>query len=186
MRRMAMIIPVAGRYARALLDVAGKDADRILGELEALGAYFEANASMFQTASSQVLDRTMRRRFVESLVQAIPELHPKVANLLRVLAERDRIGAFLSIVACYREYVDERLGRARCSVTSAWPLSDEQLAELTANLEKITRRKVVMTTAQDAKLLGGAVVRVGTMVYDGSIRAQLEALGRHLAPTARG
>lgn len=174
-------VPVARRYARALLDAAGADADQVLEQLESLSKYFEGQPALLETLSSPALARPQRQALVESLISNAPGMLPLVANTLRLLNDRNRFGSLPFIARQFRDMVDTRLGRVRGSVTSAARLGDTQVAAIKKQLETLTQRTVVLETKVDPSLLGGVVAQVGSHMYDGSLRAQLIALGRTLS-----
>lgn len=176
-------VPVARRYARALLDAAATQADQVLVQMEALTAYFDGQPELFATMASPTLTRTQRQSLVDAVVKSVPGLLPLVANLLKLLTDRNRFGALPFITRQYRDLVDGRLGRVRGRVTSAARLGDAQVAALKKQLEALTQRSVVLETKVDPALLGGVVAQVGSHQYDGSLKSQLLDLGRSL--TAR-
>jgi F-type H+-transporting ATPase subunit delta len=173
-------VPVARRYARALLDAAGSEADQVLEQLEAITAYFEGQPELFATMGSPMLTGEERVRLVGALIANCPGIKPALANLFRLLADRNRFGLTPFIARQYRDFVDTRLGRIRGRVTSAAKLGDSQVRALKQQLEALTERSVVLETAVDPSLLGGAVANVGSFQYDGSLKSQLEELGRFL------
>ena len=76
--------------------------------------------------------------------------------------------------------MDERLGFARAEVSAARDLAESQRAALTSVLERLTGRRIRMRFTVDESLIGGVVARIGSTVYDGSVRGQLASLGRRL------
>jgi F-type H+-transporting ATPase subunit delta len=174
-------VPVARRYARALLDAAGPDADKGLEQLESITSYFDGHPEFFTTISSPALTKSQRLSLIESIISNAPGILPIVANLMRLLNDRNRFDALPFIARQFRDMVDSRMGRVRGSVTSAAKLGDTQVAALKKQLEQLTQRSVVLETRVDPALLGGVVAQVGSHMYDGSLRSQLAELGRILA-----
>ena len=174
-------VPVARRYARALLDAAGPDADTVLQQLENLTQYFDGAQEIFATISSPALARTQRLSLVDALIDNAPGILPVVANLLKLLNDRNRFSSLPFIARQFRDMVDNRMGRVRGSVTSAAKLGDTQVAALKKQLEALTQRSVVLETKVDPALIGGVVAQVGSHRYDGSLRAALAELGRTLS-----
>jgi F-type H+-transporting ATPase subunit delta len=105
-------------------------------------------------------------------------------NFLFVLVDHRRIASLATIIHSFELIVDERLGFARAEVASAGEMNDEQRAALNAQLERLTGKRVRTRYAVDGALIGGAVARIGSTVYDGSVRGELESLKRRLAATA--
>jgi len=173
-------VPVARRYARALLDAAGAEADQVLEQLENLSTYFESQPAIFETISSPALSRAQRLSLVDAIITNSPGIAPVVANLMKLLNDRNRFGSMPFIARQFRDMVDSRMGRVRGTVTSAAKLGDTQVAAIKKQLESITQRSVVLETKVDTALIGGVVAQVGSHLYDGSLRSQLAELGRTL------
>lgn len=173
-------VPVARRYARALLDAAGAQADQVLEQLETLTTYFDGQPELFATLSSPTLTRTQRMGLADAVIANAPGLQPVLGNLLKLLIDRNRFGSMPFIARQFRDMVDSRMGRVRGRVTSASKLGDAQVAALKKQLESLTQRNVVLETSVDPSLIGGVVATVGSHQYDGSLKAQLADLGRTL------
>ena len=107
-------------------------------------------------------------------------MFPQVRNFLAVIMDHQRLGELNEILAEYHGVVDEQSNLAEAEITSAHPLNDQDRAELEAQVARLVGGRVRATYSQDATLLGGAVVRIGSTVYDGSIRAQLQQLKQKL------
>lgn len=174
-------VPVARRYARALLDAAGAEADQVLSQIESLTAFFESNHELQLTLASPTLTRTQRMSIVDAVITNSPGLVPVLANLLKLLTDRGRFGSFSFIARQYRDMVDSRMGRVRGRVTSASKLGDAQVTAIKKQLEALTQRSVVLETKVDPKLIGGVVANVGSHQYDASLRSQLAELSRTLS-----
>jgi F-type H+-transporting ATPase subunit delta len=106
---------------------------------------------------------------------------PQVRNVLAVIMDHQRLAELEEILTEYHEIADEQSGFAEAEITSAHPLNDEDRAELEAQVAKVAGSRVRATYRQDATLLGGAVVRIGSTVYDGSLRGQFQQLKQKLA-----
>lgn len=171
----------AGRYARALLDVVIKEGDpeQVEQELTALADLFAGNPELQKVLTSPAVSVTAKRGIVESLVsRAAPS--PMLARLMLMLAERDRLALLPELAASYRERLMEHRRIVRADVTTAVPLSPEQVAQFEQRLAAATGGRVTLTTAVDPSLIGGAVARVGGTVYDGSIATQLARMRERL------
>jgi F-type H+-transporting ATPase subunit delta len=105
---------------------------------------------------------------------------PQVRNFLAVIIDHQRLTELDEILTEYHAVADEQSGFAEAEITSAHPLNDQDRAQLEAQVSKLAGGRVRATYLQDATLLGGAVVRIGATVYDGSIRAQLQQLRQKL------
>lgn len=104
------------------------------------------------------------------------ELGTEGANLARILVENKRLDLVPEIVALFETLKSEQEGELTANVTSAFPLSAEQMAGLVARLEAKFGRKVNATQSEDDALIGGVVIQVGDEVMDASVRGGLEAL----------
>ena len=104
-----------------------------------------------------------------------------VRNLLAVMTHNNRLHELGEVVTAYHEIADEETHVAEAEITTARPLDDASKSLLEQQVAKISGGQQVRATySEDSSLLGGAVVRIGTTVYDGSVRAQLEALKQRL------
>lgn len=178
-------IPVARRYARALLDASGAQAETVLGQLETVVAFLEQQGELFAALSSPALARTQRMAVLDAVLASSPGLSPLVANLMKLLTDRNRFGTLPFVARQFRDLVDVRVGRVRGKVTSAVKLSDAQADAMKKTIEKLTQRTVVLETKVDPALIGGAVAQVGSLVFDGSLRAQLAEMARELTKPVR-
>jgi F-type H+-transporting ATPase subunit delta len=173
-------VPVARRYARALLDAAGANADAVLEQITGLASFFAEQKELFEAAANPTQTRAQRMVVVDAVIASAPGLNTVLANLLKLLIDRNRFAALPDISRAFRELVDSRMGRVRGRVTSAAKLGDAQVTALKKQLEALTQRSVVLETSVDPSLLGGVVATVGSHQYDGSLRSQLDAMGRAL------
>lgn len=173
-------VSVARRYARALLDATGPQADQVLSQLEELVRYFNSSPDVLGALSNPALTRSQRMAMTEGVIKAADGLHRTLANTLRLLTDRNRFSSLPALALQFRELVDQSMGRVRGTVTSAALLGDAQLTAIKAQLETLTQRKVVLETKVDPSLLGGVVASVGSRTYDGSLKSQLQDMGRQL------
>jgi F-type H+-transporting ATPase subunit delta len=102
------------------------------------------------------------------------------ANFLRVLLRNSRLTELAEINEKFASVLDERNHVVTASVTSARPLSDAQKTEVQENLARLTGKKVNLNFNIDENIIGGVVTRVGSTVYDGSVKTQLENLKQEL------
>ena len=172
-------VSIARRYARAILEAAGASADQVLSELQALVVALEGSAELKDLFSNPAYSRAQRNGVLESILKSNP-VQPALANALRLLNDRNRLYSLADITRIYRDLVDVRMGRVRGKVTSAKPLGADQLKALEDSLQKLTQRDVLLEAKTDPSLLGGVTAQVGSVVYDGSLRNQLDQLAREL------
>ena len=171
----------AARYARALLDVVIKEADpeQVEQELVAFAGLLEAHPELDKALTNPAVPVSGKRGIVESLASRA-QMSPPARKLLLLLADRDRLALVSDVVVVYRERLMEHRQVVRAEVTTAVPLSPESAAQLERRLADVTGRRVTMTTSVDPALIGGAVARVGSTVYDGSIATQLDKVRERL------
>jgi F-type H+-transporting ATPase subunit delta len=172
---------IARRYAKALFSLA-VEKGRIEpwnDSLLALGRAIDTSSELREVLQNPAYPREDRSAVVARLAQALA-LDVEPASLLQLLGDRNRLGGLSAIVAAFRELADTELGRLRAKVTSAVPLDDASVDEIAEKLSAATQKKVLVERAIDPDIIGGIVAQVGSVVYDGSIRTQLEDLRRTL------
>jgi F-type H+-transporting ATPase subunit delta len=103
-----------------------------------------------------------------------------IRNFLGLLIDRNRLDLLNEITATYEALLDERLGIVKARITSALELDSRQRDEVAARLQALTGKKVRMEVSVDPSLIGGLVAQVGSTIYDGSIRQQLQAFRNNL------
>jgi F-type H+-transporting ATPase subunit delta len=172
----------AARYARAALDVATRES----ADLEQLGRELDEFLAFFR--QQPVLERLMlnpavpapRKRGAMEQITERAGLTPIVSKLLVLLADRDRLALLTEISAAYRDMLADRQNVVRAVVTSAEPLPADRLQAIEQRLAAVTGKRVTMTTAVDAGIIGGLVARVGSTVYDASVATQLKKIRERL------
>jgi F-type H+-transporting ATPase subunit delta len=179
-------IPVARRYARALLDAAGPQAETVLSQLEGVGTFLDGQPELLATLSSPALARTQRMAVLDAVLASASGVSPLVGNLMKLLTDRNRFAILPFVTRQFRDLVDVRVGRVRGKVTSATRLSDAQSEALKKSIEALTQRTVVLESKVDPALIGGTVAQIGSLVFDGSLKAQLAEMGRALSKPVRG
>ena len=104
----------------------------------------------------------------------------EVRNFLAVIMDHHRLGSFNEILAEYDKVADTRGGVAEAEVTTARDLNEDDRQSLEAEVARLAGSRVRIAYTQDSALIGGAIIRIGSTVYDGSVRAQLEQLKQSL------
>jgi F-type H+-transporting ATPase subunit delta len=107
-------------------------------------------------------------------------MYAQVRNFIAVILEHHRLAELEEILTEYRELADEHAGAVEARVTSFRKLNDVDRAQLEAQITKLAGARVRASYSEDASLLGGAVVEIGSTIYDGSVRAQLRQLKQKL------
>jgi F-type H+-transporting ATPase subunit delta len=173
-------VSIARRYARALLEAAGASADTVLNQLESFVALLQSSPELTDVVNNPAYTRAQKMKVVEALVGLNGGTNLQLVNALKLLVDRSRLSSLPDIARVYRDLVDAKLGRMRGRITSAVPLAPDALTRLSAALKSITQRDILIDSKVDPKILGGVTAQVGSTVYDGSLRTQLDELGRNL------
>ena len=170
----------ANRYAKALLDVlypAG--AELGLEQLVKFSSLLSAQVQMRQLFENPTIAADRRKEVFKGIADSLAyEIH--VRNFLNLLIERNRLDLLSDIVDAYQKFLDEKLGIVRAHVTSAIPLDSTQERDIATRLQQVTGKQVRVELAVDPALIGGVVARVGSTIYDGSIRQQLQVFKQRL------
>lgn len=175
-------LQVARRYAEALADAASDQnvLAEVGAELHVFAGMVASSKELEYTLASPAIGTVDKMKVVEALVFATGA-HVLVANLLRLLAQNNRIHYIRLIDTAFAEEVDERSGIISAGVTTAKPLSADEQGVLSARLSAMTGKRVKLEFATDDALIGGVVTRIGSKIYDGSIRAKLDAVKRQMS-----
>ena len=174
---------VSLRYARALVDALTGQRDgaspaslsAIPEQVDAFEALLNENAELRILFSTPAIS-TAKKRSVLSELAAKLELAPLTKNFLNVVIQHDRMNLLGEIAAAFRTLLDERTGVAVAEITTASPLDDAAKQELAGALAARTGRQVRLKFSLDPALIGGVTARVGSTIYDGSVRGQLDRL----------
>ncbi len=169
---------VASMYARAFADVvfnAHLDADRSIAELRTIASLLKESVDLRRVWENPAIPAEQKRRVLDVIAQR-DAISKQVRNLLAVLIDHRRVHFLEPIIVQLEKELDARMGFAEAQITSARALGDAEKREFETQVEKLTGKKVRARYGQDPSLLGGAVVRVGSTIYDGSVKGQLERL----------
>ena len=168
---------LAERYASALVDVAleKKQADQVKAELSAFVALVRESAELRAFLANPTIGRAIKHAAIEQLVARMGASRT-LRNYLFVIVDQRRAGMLEEIEQAFSRILDARQGITQATVTSAGELNPKERAELAAVLTKLTRERVQAEFATDSTLIGGTVVRIGSTIYDGSIRTRLERM----------
>jgi F-type H+-transporting ATPase subunit delta len=172
------VASVASTYARAFADVvlsAHLDADRAVGRLREIAGLLAESADLRRVWENPAVPAEQKRRLLDAIVQR-EGIERHARNLVAVLIDHRRVQFLGRIVEQLKKELDARMGFAEAHITSARELGDTEKRALEAQIEKATGKKVRAQFGLDASLLGGAVVRVGSTIYDGSVKGQLEKI----------
>ena len=172
---------VARRYATALADVVMKSGETqiVKTELKTWEDLIKTNPSLQNAFANPSIAHASKVKVLEGLLEKTKP-SKTTANFLRVLLRNSRLTELSEINKKFASVLDERSGIVSAEVTSARPLSEAEKAEFQANLAKMTGKKVNLNFNINESIIGGVVTRVGSTVYDGSVKTQLENLKQQL------
>ncbi|HWB31893.1 MAG TPA: ATP synthase F1 subunit delta [Acidobacteriaceae bacterium] len=171
------------RYARAFAEVA------VAAHLDPMATQSQLRDFADTVAGSHELRELLENPSIEQadklkVLDAIASrlgMYAQTRNFIAVIMEHGRIPKLNEIIEEYRQLADEQAGAVEARITSARPLSDVDRAQLESQVARLAGARVRASYFQDLALLGGAVVEVGSTIYDGSVRTQLEQLKQRLA-----
>lgn len=175
----------AARYARALFDVALQESDieQVDRDLTAATAAIREHAELRQLLANPRVPEAARLNVISGVAAELGVVQP-VARLLALIADRDIVDLLPDIASVYRARLLAHQNIVEAAVTSALPLSPEAASAVQAGLARATGKRVEMTVSVDPSLLGGVVARVGSTVFDGSVRTQLKKMRDRLVADA--
>ena len=177
-------VAAAGRYARALAEIAGENdaqaLEALASEIDVAAATIGDDASLLRFFDSPTGSDAHRKAALETLAKKAG-LSDLARRFLLVLVEHRRVGALKAIAFALHDIRDRAAGIVPAEVTFAKEPGPAEAKAMQAALEKMTGSKVRLSVKVDPDLLGGATARVGSRIYDGSLRTRLQALHRRLA-----
>jgi F-type H+-transporting ATPase subunit delta len=179
-----MASALAHRYASALVDIVLTPGSTLkpedaVAQLRA-AAQMVAQSTELRTALLTPAIPTSRKRAVMGKLLEEIAASPYIRNFIWVVIDHRRIVMLDDIREAFEVALDERMGFARAEVTSAAALDEQRSARLESELSRLTGKRMRLRFAVDPELLGGATARIGSTLYDGSLRGQLEQLRREL------
>jgi len=176
---MAVFAP---RYARAFADVAasaGLDVAAAQKQMKDFAALLAGSHDLREVLENPSIPSPQKLSVIDALAQRLGMMR-EVRNLIAVIMDHQRLGELDEIIAAYDALADAGKGVKDVEVTSARELNKDDRQQLEFEISKMVVSRVRVSYKQDASLLGGAVVKIGSTVYDGSVRTQLEQLKQTL------
>jgi F-type H+-transporting ATPase subunit delta len=172
---------VAARYARALAGAihSSEEFQRIASELQSLARLFETDPFLRGALENPALPRARRLELIGEIVRAAG-LADKTKRFLELLEEHGRFAALGDIAEALSALRDEREGIVQADLTTAVPLDEALSRQWEATLGKLTGRTVRLKKIVDPAIIGGAVARIGSTVYDGSLKSRIGNLRQML------
>ena len=180
---MASMRTSANRYAKALFDVAlaeKADLAKINQDLTAIAELVETNKDLALAASRAGVPDAARKALIEQVADRLG-VAPQVKKLLVMLVEKRALVMAKDLAESYQERLLAHQNIVRAQVTSASPLSPEKTKALEESLSKVTGKKIELSVSVDPELLGGVVARIGSTVYDGSVKTQLQRMRQEIS-----
>src|ERR1700758_614887 len=166
------------RYAGAFLDVvtaARLDTTAIDKQLADFEATWDSSPELQTFFENPAVAAVQKVGFLDKLNEKLG-LQKELRNLLAVLINNDRVGQIHEVAAAYRKELQERLGIRQAEIVTARELSSDERSALIAGVGKMAGARIEAKFKLDRAILGGAVVRIGSTVYDGSVRGRLDRL----------
>jgi F-type H+-transporting ATPase subunit delta len=175
---------VVGTYARAFADVVMTttnllDPARMMQELHGIEVLLKESDPLRRVLENPSIPGNGKRAVLDAITMRLGSTR-QVRNFIAVLIDHRRLPLFSEILKQLEQELDDRQGFAEAQVSSARPLSDPEKQMLEAEIARMIGKKVRAKYEQDATLLGGAVVQVGSTIYDGSVKGQLERIREQL------
>jgi F-type H+-transporting ATPase subunit delta len=172
---------VARRYAEALADVAMArgQVEQIESELRAFAEMISANRELYEVFASPIISQSDKARVLQALIErARPG--QMTANLLATMLRHYRLHHIQAVYQRFRHEINERRGIAIAEITTASAVGEAERDILGRQLQQMTGKRVQLQFKSDPSLIGGVVTRIGSVIYDGSIKTQLQAVKQRL------
>ncbi len=170
----------ANRYAKALVEVLyPAKAEAGLEQLRRFSVLLGEQRDARRMFENPTVSAERRKALMGKICGALGFDRP-VQNFLDILIDRNRLSLLDEIIEAYQKLLDEKMGIVRAFVTAAHPLDAAQRGDIASKLERVTGKQIRMEVAIDPSLIGGVVARVGSTVYDGSVRQQLASFKNRL------
>jgi F-type H+-transporting ATPase subunit delta len=179
-----MASAVANRYARALVDVVLAPGSTLkpedaVAQLRAAGQMVAQSVELRTALLTPAIPPSRKRAVMGKLLEELGAA-PIIRNFVYVVIDHRRIAMLDEMREAFEVALDERMGFARAEVVSAATLDEQRSARLESELSRITGKRMRLRFAVDPELLGGVTARIGSTLYDGSLRGQLQQLRREL------
>ena len=172
---------VSKRYAKALFSLGLEDGNfELYGrDLTEFSRFCQDNEDFQKAIANPIFPLEDRKKILHFVLEK-SGFSVVVKNFLNLLLDKNRIGAIESVTDYYSKLTDEVSDIARAEIITARPLREDALGRIERSLESLTSKKIKSEVAEDQSLIGGVVVKIGDLVLDGSVKAQLEGLKESL------
>ncbi|HZS05728.1 MAG TPA: ATP synthase F1 subunit delta [Blastocatellia bacterium] len=181
------VTTIANRYAHALADVIleRREVSEVTRELSDFARLMQQNEELHGVFSSPAIPLARKRGVLDALLSRL-RLRQTSSNFLQLLLSNYRLHHLPEVLGSLSKELDDRAGIISAEVTTARPLNDQNREMLNKRLREVTGREVRLQFRTDPELIGGVVTRIGSLVFDGSIKTQLAQMKRRLAKGAVG
>ncbi|HHT63317.1 MAG: ATP synthase F1 subunit delta [Bacillota bacterium] len=171
---------IARRYAQAIFDIAREKnaVEKFSEDLKSITRFIDDNEDMRKIIYGRLVPVEAKKEIIGKFVS--PEIDPLVVNFIYLVLDKARENYLAGIVDTYDRLAAEEKKIVPAQVKSAIPLTKDQVAKLEERLSQITGRNIKTEIIVEPALIGGLTVRIGDIVYDGSIAKQLGLLKEHL------
>jgi F-type H+-transporting ATPase subunit delta len=168
---------LAARYATALFELARDQGalDKIAADLDNVKAMIESSADLRRLVRSPIIGRAEQGKAMDAVL-ARAQVNELTRRFVGVVAANRRLFSLEAIISAFKQQLAKSRGELTAIVSTAQPLDDAQKAALDASLRRAVGVKVAVETKVDPELLGGMVVRIGSRMFDSSLRSKLQRL----------
>jgi len=173
---------VLGRYARAYAEVVIKqkqNPEKTVSELEQFAALMAESRELRNVLQNPAVDRDQKLKLLDAIISRMGASHV-MRNFLAVLIDHRRIGSTGELLDEFKRELDRRMGIAEAKVSSIRELSASERNSLEKQLAALIGKAIRATYSENADLLGGVLVRVGSTIYDGSVQGRLQRMRQEL------
>ncbi len=173
---------IARRYATALFKVGLEDGqvEKYGEEIEVFADFLDSDKEIRMYLNTPLYEKALRTKVLETLIEKINPSEV-VKRFIALLFEKKRLLFLRDICKYYKALVDEYKGICRAQLITAVPLEEEEIGKIKEKLKEVTGRKeVVLEIKEDPSLIGGVITKIGDVIYDGSIRTQLNILKENI------
>ena len=180
---MAVQVVFAPKYAEAFASVAAEkqlDVRAARQQMRDFADTLEGSPDLREFLSDPSMDQAQKLSVLDAITERIG-MYREVRNFLALIMDHGRLGQIEQILDAYHQVADAGVGLVEAEVTSARPLEERDREQMEFEISKLAVSRVNVTYKEDPSLLGGAVVRIGSTVYDGSVRGQLAQMKTVLA-----
>lgn len=170
----------AKEYGRALFELAEESGrtEGLFADLKTVRSAFNDNPKYKDLLDTPALSKDEKLSLVDAALAGIDEY---VLNLIKILCERHSVHLFADIVTSFSELYDEARGIERVEAITAISMTDEQIKAMSAKLEAITGKTVILNNRVDKSIIGGVVLRYSGVQLDGSIKTRLDDFKKSLS-----